>query len=125
MFPRPVRLDPARLDPARLDSSVRGAPREPSGGRASSGVPARFRYQSRIHRVLCVQGPERIETAWWRGPSVRRDYFVVEAVAEEGMSGDSRQEEEGDRTGSVEGILRLWIFRQVRDGGWFVHGIFA
>jgi len=114
MFPRPVRLDP-----------VQSVPREPSGGRASSGVPARFRYEARIHRVLCAQGPERIETAWWRGPSVRRDYFVVEAVADGATGGARRPEEEGERTGNVEGIVRLWIFRQVRDGGWFVHGIFA
>jgi protein ImuB len=130
MFPRPERLFPERLDPERLDPIVRAVPREPSEGRApsggpASGVPARFRYESRVHRVLCAQGPERIETAWWRGPSVRRDYFLVEAVPDDASGGGSRQEEGGERTASVEGILRLWIFRQVRDGGWFVHGIFA
>ena len=109
MFPRPVRLDPVRLDP------VQSVPREPSGGRASSGVPAsgvpaRFRYEARIHRVLCAQGPERIETAWWRGPTVRRDYYVVET-----SSG-----------------ARYWIFRRLRSGPvdrpggeWFLHGTFS
>ena len=112
MFPRPLRLEPL----------LRGAAREPPERRAASGVPARFRYQSRVHRVLCAQGPERIETAWWRGPWVRRDYFLVEAVVE---GGDGQRDDGGDRIGSVEDVLRLWIFRQVRDGGWFVHGIFA
>ena len=112
MFPRPLRLEPL----------LRGADREPPERRAAAGVPVRFRYESRVHRVLCAQGPERIETAWWRGPWVRRDYFLVEAVVE---GGDGQRDDGGDGSGSVEDVLRLWIFRQVRDGGWFVHGIFA
>lgn len=113
MFPRPLRLEPVGQE------TTRGAP----GRRTTGGVPARFRHASRVHRVLCAQGPERIETAWWRGPWVRRDYFVVEAVVEAG--GARAGGDDGDRTGDVEDVLRLWIFRQVRDGGWFVHGIFA
>ena len=112
MFPRPLRLEPL----------LRGADREPPERRAAAGVPVRFRYQSLVHRVLCAQGPERIETAWWRGPWVRRDYFLVEAVVE---GGDGQRDDGGDGSGSVEDVLRLWIFRQVRDGDWFVHGIFA
>jgi protein ImuB len=108
MFPRPLRLEPLRPEEAR----------QPAERRAAAGAPARFRYESRVHRVLCAQGPERIETAWWRGSCVRRDYFLVEAVVEAGGAG-------GDRIGSVEEVLGMWIFRQVRDGGWFVHGIFA
>ena len=112
MFPRPLRLEPL----------LRGADREPPERRAAAGVPVRFRYQSLVHRVLCAQGPERIETAWWRGPWVRRDYFLVEAVVE---GGDGQRDDGGDGSGSVEDVLRLWIFRQVRNGDWFVHGIFA
>jgi protein ImuB len=54
--------------------------------------------------VTLVAGPERIETGWWDGEDVQRDYFVAE-----------------DRSG-----LRLWVFRE-RSGGrrWFLHGIFA
>ena len=119
MFPRPLRLEPL----------LRGADREPAERRAASGVPVRFRYESRVHRVLCAQGPERIETAWWRGPSVRRDYFIIEAVieggGEGGAGGDRQRDASRDWSGNVDAILRLWIFRQVRDGGWFVHGVFA
>ncbi len=123
MFPRPLRLEPL----------LRGAAREPAERRAAAGVPIRFRYESRVHRVLCAQGPERIETAWWRGSSVRRDYFLVEAVVEgvvegsgEAKAGGDQQRDDGhDRVGNGEEILRLWIFRQVRDGVWFVHGVFA
>ena len=47
---------------------------------------------------------------------------MVEAVVE---GGDGQRDDGGYGSGSVEDVLRLWIFRQVRDGGWFVHGIFA
>ena len=53
------------------------------------------------------EGPERIESGWWDGADVRRDYFVAESPS-----------------GEV-----AWIFRDHRrgtdDGEWFIHGIFA
>jgi protein ImuB len=54
-------------------------------------------------------GPERIESGWWDGSDVRRDYFVAESP-----SG-----------------ARSWIYRDGRrgfgegDGEWFVQGLFA
>ena len=51
-----------------------------------------------------VTGPERIETGWWDGHDVRRDYYV--ALSRAG--------------------IRLWIFRERPPGqGWFLHGIFG
>ncbi len=51
-----------------------------------------------------VTGPERIETGWWDGHDVRRDYYVA-------MS----------RAG-----VRLWIFRERPPGqDWFLHGVFG
>lgn len=51
-----------------------------------------------------VSGPERIETGWWDGHDVRRDYYV--ALTRAG--------------------IRLWIFRERPPGqGWFLHGIFG
>ncbi|HUH92941.1 MAG TPA: DNA polymerase Y family protein [Casimicrobiaceae bacterium] len=47
-------------------------------------------------------GPERIESGWWDGRDVGRDYFV----------GRSRRGE------------MLWLYRD-RDGAWYVHGVFA
>jgi protein ImuB len=47
-------------------------------------------------------GPERIETAWWRGPTVRRDYWRIEV-----------------QTGRW-----LWVFRDLRKRKWFLHGEF-
>jgi protein ImuB len=52
-------------------------------------------------------GPERIESGWWDGADVRRDYFVAE---------------------SPQGEI-MWIYRDHRygvdDGEWFLHGVFA
>ena len=52
-------------------------------------------------------GPERIESGWWDGADVRRDYFVAENPRGE----------------------TVWIYRDHRygidDGEWFLHGLFA
>jgi protein ImuB len=51
-----------------------------------------------------LTGPERIETGWWDGHDVRRDYYV--ALTRAGV--------------------RLWIFRERPPGrGWFLHGVFG
>lgn len=54
-------------------------------------------------RVAGCVGPERIETLWWRGASVRRDYYRV----------------------ATESGGQLWMFRRLGDGRWFVHGEFS
>jgi protein ImuB len=66
------------------------------------GPPVTFRYQGRQHRVAFHWGPERIETGWWRGASIRRDYYRV-------------QTDEG---------LRFWLFRRLDDERWCLHGSF-
>src|SRR5690606_14449594 len=66
----------------------------------ADGPPASFRVGRRRFRVHRWWGPERIETGWWRGRSIRRDYYHVETT-----------------TGS-----RYWIFRQLRNRRWFLHG---
>ena len=91
LLPRPVRLETV---------SVVGSAMDQADG--SSGPPVWFCIGAQRHEVVKAHGPERIETAWWRGPTVRRDYYVVETS-----------------TGS-----RYWIFRQ-RRGEWFLHGMFS
>jgi protein ImuB len=54
-------------------------------------------------RIVRHWGPERIETLWWRGPSVRRDYYRV----------------------ATESGAHLWLFRRLTDNRWFLHGVFA
>ena len=51
-----------------------------------------------------ITGPERIESGWWDGHDVRRDYYVARS-----------------RAG-----VRLWIFRERPPGQrWFLHGVFG
>ena len=54
-------------------------------------------------RVLA--GPERIESGWWDGGEVRRDYYLVE----------------------TRGGQRAWAFRAAgeQDGPFMLHGWFA
>jgi protein ImuB len=71
-------------------------------GIALDGPPAMFRYRRQQYRISHCLGPERIETGWWRGASIRRDYYRVET-------------EEGSR---------LWLFRCLQNKHWFLHGEF-
>jgi hypothetical protein len=52
--------------------------------------------------IRLESGPERIETGWWDGFEVGRDYFVGRNARGEA----------------------LWLYRE-RGGEWFVHGVFA
>lgn len=54
--------------------------------------------------LVLSQGPERIESGWWDGDDVRRDYYIAQ------------------RTDGA----RLWIYRE-RGGQrrWFLHGLFG
>lgn len=95
MPPRPVPLEPLQAGMIAV---------------APDGPPARFRLGGVVHTVAAAHGPERIETAWWRGPTVRRDYYIVE----------------------TESGARFWLFRRLgnrprgpRESGWYLHGVFA
>jgi len=66
------------------------------------GTPRSVHYRGEQHHIVHHWGPERIETLWWEGTSVRRDYYCVETDAG----------------------LRLWLFRRLDNGKWFLHGIF-
>lgn len=87
---RPVRLLP-RAVPIRVIALV------------PDGPPTWFSYRGQEYGIVHAAGPERLETAWWRGPDVRRDYFRVTAESGE----------------------QFWIFRATEDRQWYVHGIFA
>lgn len=67
------------------------------------GPPLYFCLEDGKHQVAHAWGPERIETGWWRGRAVARDYYRVESA-----------------TGQ-----RFWVFRDLQDRKWFMHGAFA
>jgi len=88
-IPRPLRL---LLTPAPIFPLVG----------ETQGVPTRFRWEEENQTVVRYEGPERVETGWWHGPMIRRDYYRVET---------------GRGT-------RLWIFQDLVQLTWFIHGFF-
>jgi protein ImuB len=66
------------------------------------GRPGQFRDGATDHRIVRSWGPERIETGWWRAPSIRRDYYRVE----------------------TEAGTHFWLYRDLRTRAWFLHGWF-
>jgi len=77
------------------------------------GPPLRFIWRRVSHRILRMEGPERIAPEWWHGSARTeraRDYYVVE-------------DEDG---------RRFWVFREgiygephAPDPNWFIHGLLA
>ena len=93
-----TRPPPRRAPP----STAARAPRGCSIARRSSW-PAPRGPRCRATLEL-LAGPERIETGWWDGEPVSRDYFVAANPAGE----------------------TCWIYRERRDpGAWYLHGVFA
>jgi protein ImuB len=70
---------------------------------APHGPPQCVWLAGRRERVAHHWGPERIETLWWRGLTVRRDYYRA----------------------ALESGGHLWLFRRLSDGRWFLHGVFT
>ena len=53
--------------------------------------------------LVLEQGPERIESGWWDGKGVARDYYIARQ-----MHG-----------------ARWWVFQERRSKCWYLHGVFA
>jgi protein ImuB len=66
------------------------------------GPPIRMTWLQLDRRVIRSWGPERIATGWWREADIRRDYYRAE----------------------WEDGTHVWIFCDLRSGGWFMHGFF-
>jgi protein ImuB len=66
------------------------------------GPPLVFTWGGRERRIERTWGPERIQTGWWRARGVGRDYYRVETSLGHWF----------------------WLFRQLADGRWFLHGVF-
>ena len=61
-----------------------------------------FAWQGASFEVASAAGPERIQTAWWSDDAVHRDYFRV----------------------LTTGGSRFWVFRDLTEEAWFLHGVF-
>ena len=93
-----------------------GAAKRGSAGNSGTGAPRPLWLAPEAEPLaagleaapwILRDGPERIESGWWDGRDVRRDYFVAENPRGE----------------------TVWIYRDHRygadDGEWFLHGYFA
>lgn len=70
-----------------------------------SPLPLKVQHQSPVYLspLTFVRGPERIETHWWSGKHIRRDYYI--ASNQQGMM--------------------LWVYRDIGKRSWFLQGLFA
>jgi protein ImuB len=50
-----------------------------------------------------LSGPERIESGWWDRADAARDYYIAQA----------------------DNGARLWVFRDLRTGGWYLQGLWT
>lgn len=92
-----VPLDPR---PARSAPTAASLPR----GDRPLCLLAQARRIADPTRLRLLRGPERIESGWWDGADIRRDYYLAE----------------------TPDAARWWIFQELDPPrAWFVHGYFA
>ena len=58
--------------------------------------------------LILEQGPERIESGWWDGKGVARDYYIAHQTNAHPPQG-----------------AKLWVFQERQSKRWYLHGIFA
>ncbi len=61
-----------------------------------------FRTEKQTFQVVQGWGPERIETGWWRGLMVVREYWRIEVASGQ----------------------QFWLYQNLRDQSWFLQGEF-
>ena len=59
--------------------------------------------------LVLEEGPERIESGWWDGKGVARDYYIA------------RQTRGARRSQGA----KLWVFQERQSKRWYLHGMFA
>ena len=67
----------------------------------AAGQVRQLRHAGR--ELQLVSGPERIESGWWDGEDITRDYYIAR---------------------TTDGA-RWWVFREGASRRWFLHGCFA
>ncbi len=87
---------------AKKDEALRPLRLLPQPLPAQVDWPNSFSCEDGYHTINRVTGPERIESGWWRDRAQRRDYYIIE----------------------VESSARYWLFEDLIENRWFVHGSF-
>jgi protein ImuB len=65
-------------------------------------MPMKLLHKGQWQAVTRYWGPEKIESGWWRGHALRRDYYRLE----------------------LSSGLRFWVYRTLPKGEWFLQGSF-
>jgi protein ImuB len=85
-----------------------------------------------IPEPAILQGPERIESGWWDGKGVARDYYVARAQRARPGPGSPPAQVAIPARGASPSCgepqasgARLWVFQERRSKRWFLHGVFA
>lgn len=91
------------------------------------GPPMLFVYRGREYRVVRAEGPERLETGWWRGPDIRRDYYrVVTDTGEQFWLFRVLDRRVGGSHSTGHGPVSTGpMSNGLGEPCWFVHGIFG
>lgn len=93
---------------SRMGEKMTGSGSGDSGSGSGDGMPRPVWLLDAplplTHDWVLEQGPERIESGWWDGRGVARDYYVA------------RRQPQGPK---------LWVFQERRSKRWYVHGVFA
>jgi protein ImuB len=95
---RPLQLLPT---PIRLNIQVDANGTPTSGGLASAANKTST-AASDLHAIVEAIGPERIESSWWSGPTIRRNYYRV----------------------ALDSGLWWWIYQDLVTLQWYLHGMF-
>src|SRR5207244_2556257 len=88
---------PLHLLPTPIEVPVIVSPSHDRDGR-----PISVTLHGTVHRIEHCVGPERLAGIWWEGHHKTRDYFDIE----------------------LPDHKRLWLFRVLETGKWYLHGVF-
>ena len=98
---RPIRLchQPVAIEATFAPTSQTS---ETSSVRNLQQPPMAIMIEQTVYKVVAAWGPERIETGWWRGPTVCRDYWRI----------------------ATNSGQHFWVYRDLRSNRWWLHGNF-
>ena len=103
--PKPKAVETPRAEPTTLLARPPRLFREPAALHVDVAADGAMRWVTllgRRRRVESLVGPERLTGAWWAAQPFARDYYRVQ----------------------VEGVGALWVFRDGRNGSFYVQGMF-
>jgi protein ImuB len=86
--------------------SLSTAPGTPQPQALSAGMPRPvwlLQEPLPLHKPEILQGPERIESGWWDGKGVARDYYIAR---------------------HAHGA-KVWVFQERHTQRWYLHGVYA